>query len=119
MNGSIAKPQIPGLIRLLCMIANVVTSPPSIVVRGIARHRLTLAIYVNNLVFIVTISVVGIVRTIPNILVIPISSPTGVYSCMPLAYLSRAIAVLSKSRGPERAQHGVICTTWIGTFLAH
>jgi hypothetical protein len=27
--------------------------------------------------------------------------------------------VLSKSRGPERAQHGVICTTWIGTFLAH
>jgi hypothetical protein len=104
MHAAVAEPEIPGLRGVTLCALDVVDGPARVVVSGVAFHDLRLAaVDGEKLVVVVVRRVVGMARTVPDDLMIPIAAKSGVAAGMPFADLRSVVAVLTKNGGPEAA----------------
>src|SRR4051794_10302920 len=99
---------------------DVVDGPARVVVGGITFYDIRLpSVGGEELVVVVVGCVGGMLRSVPDDLMIPITAEPRVAARMPFADVCRVIAVPPKDGGPERALRGIVVAAGILALHAH
>ena len=118
--GSVAKPQIPGLLLIASFAFHEVDGPVRVLVRRVTLQNLRLPAVVSDRLIVVVVLVIGrVFGTIPDDLVIPIATKACIDARMPLSDLSREVTILPEHLRPERTLFRIVCAARVRSFHPH
>ena len=120
VNGTVAKPEIPGFGGVAAVAADEIGSPIGVLIGRVTLQDFGLAAVIGDgLVVVVMRAGFGVFGAIPDELEVPVTAKASVGAGVPFADLGGEVAVVAESFGPEGAFLRVVSATGVGAFHAH